>query len=162
MGKSFEYNFQGEIIHECEYNGNKMKRIYKGKLTFDGEYLNGKIWNAKGYDENGNVTYEIKDGKGIKRDYNTNRKLVFEGEYLNGERNGKGKEYNAKGELTFEGEHLNGKRWNGKGKEFHYADLIFEGEYLDGRRWNGIGKEFNEWGREIEFEGTYLNGQKNK
>ena len=30
-----------------------------GKIDFEGEYLNGKEWKGKGYDENGNITYEL-------------------------------------------------------------------------------------------------------
>ena len=62
-------------------------------LIFEGEYLNGKKWKGKVYDEIGD--------------------LEFEGEFLNGKR-WKGKEYDEVGELEFEGEFLNGKRWNGK------------------------------------------------
>ena len=52
-------------------------------------YLINK-YNGKGYDGNGNIIYELKNG------------------------NGKVKEY-KKGELIFEGEYLNGIKWNGKG-----------------------------------------------
>ena len=104
-----------------------------------------------------NIIYELKDGKGLVKEYNGN-KLIFEGEYLNGERNGKGKEYNRNGNLIFEGEYLNGKRWNGIGydtknnklksgkgfvKEYYLNNILkFESEYLNGER-NGIGKEYN-------------------
>ena len=67
-------------------------------------------YNGKGYDENGNIIYELKNGNGKVKEYYHN-KLIFEGEYLNGQRwNGKGKEYNYNGELEFEGEYLNGKK----------------------------------------------------
>ena len=52
----------------------------KGKLIFEGEYVNGE-----------------KNGKG--KEYNYEGKLIFEGEYLNGKRNGKGKEYDQFGKL---------------------------------------------------------------
>ena len=80
------------------------------KLKFDGEYLNRKRWNGKGYALNGNIEFEIKDGKGNIKEYNISGDLLFEGEYLNGERNGNGKEYNIYGDLLFEGEYLNGRR----------------------------------------------------
>ena len=101
-----------------------------GKLMFEGEYRYDKKWNGKGYDSFGNIIYELKDGKGIIKEYNNLGKLEFEVEYLNGERIGKGKEFWNDGKLRFEGVYLNGKR-NGKGKEY-YADgkLIFEGEYM--------------------------------
>ena len=63
----------------------------KGKLEYEGEYLNGKKWNGKGYDEKGNIIYELKNGNGNIKEYND--------------------EY---GYLEFEGEYLNGKKWTGK------------------------------------------------
>ena len=84
--------------------------------------MNGKWWNGKGYEENENISFEIKDGKGFVKEYGPILfELKFEGEYVNGERNGKGKEY-YNDYLDFEGEYLNGKR-NGKGKEYNgYAN----------------------------------------
>ena len=35
---------------------------YDGKLIFEGDYLCGKKWNGIGYDENGNILYELKNG----------------------------------------------------------------------------------------------------
>ena len=35
-----------------------------GELKFYGEYLNGKILNGKGFDKEGNIQYEINNGKG--------------------------------------------------------------------------------------------------
>ena len=93
-GKEYEY---GNLIFEGEYlNGErngKGKEYDKRKLKYEGEYLNGKIWNGKGYNEDGKLEYEIKNGKGFIIEYNEWDK-IFEGEYLNGIRNGKGKEYN--------------------------------------------------------------------
>ena len=83
------------------------------KLRYEGKYLNGKLWNGKGYDNKGNLEYEIKNGKGHIKEYfddDEDDKLLFEGEYLNGERNGKGKEYYDNGNLKFEGEYLKGER----------------------------------------------------
>ena len=101
-----------------------MKEYYENsQLKFEGEYLQGKLWNGKGYNKNGIFEFEIINGKGYIKEYYYNSQLRFEGEYLNGERNGYGKEYNSMGKIQFEGEYLNGKRWNGKvydgnGKEF--------------------------------------------
>ena len=37
-----------------------MKEYYNnGKLKFEGECLNNKKWNGKGYDEEGNIIYEL-------------------------------------------------------------------------------------------------------
>ena len=134
--------FEGEYLNK-KRNG-KGKEYYKnGKLMFEGEYLNGKRWNGKGYDKNGIIEFEIKNGNGKGKEYNYNNELIFEGEYLNGEKNGKGKEYDYNNRLKFEGEYLNGER-NGKGKEYYDKDkLMFEGEYLNGKRWNGKGYDKN-------------------
>ena len=120
-GKGKEYDrygkleFEGEYLNGKRWNGKGKEYDRYDKLRFEGEYLNGKRWNGKGYDENNNITYELKNGKGFVKEYDElTGKLRFEGEYLNGERNGKGKEYYDNGKLIFEGEYLNGKRWNGK------------------------------------------------
>ena len=64
-----EYNDNGSVLFEVEYlNGErngKGKEYDERKLKYEGEYLNGKIWNGKGYDKNGNKSYEIKDRKWI-------------------------------------------------------------------------------------------------
>ena len=120
-----------------EKNGKWREYLKNNNLIFEGQYLNGKRWNGKGYNKNecikfeikngngkeynkkGDMEFEIKNGKGNIKEYTDNDKLEYEGEYLNGERNGKGKEYYNDGNLKFEGEYLNGKRWNGKGKEYY-------------------------------------------
>ncbi len=72
-------------------------------MEYEGEYLFGRKWNGKGYDENNNIIYELKNGNGIVKEYEYGHSLIYEGEYLNG------------------------KRWNGRGKEYGYDDeLIFE------------------------------------
>ena len=109
-------------------------------MEFEGEYLCDKKWDGKGYDEDGNVTYELNKGTGKAKEYDKYGSLVFSGEYLNGFRNGKGKEYAGMGRrLIFDGEYLSGLR-NRKGKEYYTTgNLEFEGEYLDGLR-HGKGK----------------------
>jgi len=77
---------------------------------FEGEYLNDNKWNGKGYNKNGILDFEIKNG------------------------NGKGKEYEKDGNLKYEGEYLNGNRWNGKlYNKNKDVKLVFEGEYLNGK-----------------------------
>ena len=111
----------------------KGKEYVNGRLEYEGEYIIKK-YNGKGYDKNGNIIYELKNGTGKVKEYDDYGDLIFEGEYLNGLRNGKGKEYYDNGKLMFEGEYLNGLR-NGKGKEYGYdGDLIFEGEYFNGEK----------------------------
>ena len=48
-------------------NGKVKQYDYKGRLIFEGEYLNGKRWNGKG------------------KEY-LNDVLMYEGEYLNGKK----------------------------------------------------------------------------
>ena len=168
-GKAFENNkvlFEGKYQgggmwngFECKYleNGKIIgKEYFKGKIKFEGEYLNDK-----------------KNGKG--KEYNAKGKLIFEGEYLNGKRNGRGIEYNADG--IFEGEFKNGKKWNGTGynkygeidydifngygtlKEYYGDKLIYEGECKQGYR-HGKGREDNFFTGKLIYNGVFLYGKK--
>ena len=156
-GKGKEYLKNTNIlIFEGEYknfkrNGRGTEYDFNKHLRIEGEYLNGKIINAKVYDIRDNLVLLLENGKG--KEYFYNGKLQFEGEYKKGRRwNGKG--YDYLGNYNFEIK--NGK---GKGKEYNYfATLIFEGEYLNGLR-NGKGKEYYDNGKLI-FKGEYLNGKK--
>ena len=118
-GKGKKYNDQGVLIFEGEYLNNHKIRgkeyLSKDKVKSEGEYLFDRIWNGKVYDLNGNILYELINGKGKIKEYQYNNKLLYEGQYLNGKRNGYGKEY-CFDKLLFEGQYLNGKR-NGYGKE---------------------------------------------
>ena len=86
-----------------------------------------------GYNNNGELVFEIKNGKGKGKEYYPNGMLKCEGEYLNGMKNGFVKEYNKQyGNLKFEGEYSNGIKI-GKAKEYnYYGQLVFEGIYLEG------------------------------
>ena len=150
------FAYEGEYKNG-ERNGKGKEYDDDEELIFEGEYLNGKRWNGRGYDENGNIIYELKDGNGFVKEFNL--LFPFEGEYSNGEKNGKGKYYSSKGKIKSEGEYINGER-NGKGKEFNSVNgsLKFEGEYLNGKRWNGRGKEYKSG--KLIFEGEYFNGVK--
>ena len=104
-GKGKLYNENGIIIFEGKYlNDHKLKgkTFINGRLEFDGEYLFDKKWDGKGYDDKGNIIYELINGKGKVLEYGYLERLSFEGEYLNGERYGKGKEYDKDGKLIFE------------------------------------------------------------
>ena len=183
-GKGKEYDFNGKLIFEGEYINNhrmKGKEYLNGRLEYEGEYLFDKKYNGKGYDENGNVIYELINGDGKAIIYYNNCKrfegeflkekkngkgklyegdeLIFESDYKDGKPNGKTKEYNSKGKLIFEGEYKDGLK-NGMGKEYLNGELIYEGEYLKGNRWKGKCKKFSEEGKLI-FDGEYLNGKIN-
>ena len=70
----------------------KGKEYINERLEYEGEYLLDKKFNGKGYDENGNILYELKNGTGKIKDYLTyNGELIYEGEYLDGKKNGIGK-----------------------------------------------------------------------
>ena len=146
-GKGKEYDSKGKLKFEGEYlNGKRKEYNCNEELEFEGEYLNEERWNGNGkeYNSKGELEFEREylngKRKGKIKEYYSNGILKFEGGYLNGKRNGEGKEYNSKGKLKFEGEFINGKR-NGKGKEYDSdGELEFEGEYLYEQRWNGKGK----------------------
>ena len=93
-----------------ERNGKGKEYSKFGVLKYEGEYLYDRKQNGKGYDENGNVIYEIINGNGKGAEYNDSRTLIFEGEFSNGKRNGKGKEYLQDGKVLYEGEYIDGKR----------------------------------------------------
>ena len=150
---------EGEYING-ELNGKCKEYFNSGNLIFEGEYKYGKKWNGKGYDIDGNIIYELNNGKSkgyIKLlnflDYHMF--LKYEGEILNGDKNGYFKEYDFLGNIFFEGEYKNGKK-NGKGKEYYSNNLIFEGEYL--YDWRIKGKAFIN--KRLEYEGEYLLNQK--
>ena len=130
IGKEYHYDkiiFEGEYLYNNRIRG---KEYVNEILEFEGEYFHTK-WNGKGYDESGNVIYELNDGCGKVKEYK-NERLIYEGDYLNGKKHGKGKEYSRE-YLIYEGDYLNGKR-HGKGKEYDNGKLIFDGEFIEGKR----------------------------
>ena len=95
-GKQYYYGkleYEGEFLNGKKHGKGKQYFIGNGRVKFEGEFLNEKIWSGKGYNINGKLEYELKDGQGKIKEYFYNDTLRYEGEYLNGERNGKGKEY---------------------------------------------------------------------
>ena len=99
-GKDYYYDiFKGKYIYGHRLTG---KRYINDILEFEGDYLYDKNWNGKGYDKNGNVIYELINGKGKIKEYDIKGNIIFEEEYLNGQKNGKGKEYDYKGNIIFE------------------------------------------------------------
>ena len=148
--------FEGEYLYNHKRKG---KEYINGILEFEGEYLYDKKWNGKGYDINGNVIYELKNGNGKAKEYSSSGEVIYEGEYLNGRWHGKGK-FHFQNNESFEGEFKNGQIWEGIGKDLDTVTLIwFEGEYSYGKR-NGKGKEYNE-DCQILFEGEYKNNERN-
>ena len=100
--------YSPEYVYDYRLKG---KEYINERLEYEGEYLFDNKYNGKGYDENGNIIYELINGNGKVKEYYYDGKLIFEGEYLNGKKNGYGKDYYYdNGKLEFEGEYLNGER----------------------------------------------------
>ena len=163
-GKEYSNVFGNDLIFEGEYlygYRRKGKEYIQGILMYEGEYILGKKWEGKGYDKDGKISYEIKNGNGTIKEYvgfYGKLILLYESEYLNGEVSGKGKQYKENGKLIFEGEFLNSRR-NGKGREYDYdGNIIFEGEYLNDERWNGKGKKYD-YSKGLDIEIEYVNGK---
>ena len=160
-------------------NRYKGKEFIKGNIIYEGEYLFNKKWTGKIYDKKRNISYEIKNGNGIIKEYNKEYQLIYEGEYLDGKKwNGKAIYYENYDLLQFEIEYINGEiNKNFVVKEFTYfskilrfvGDYIYEEKYKNQNGYNkfsfnkeyftGNGKEYYDNGK-LKFEGEYLNGKK--
>ena len=86
-------------------------------MEYEGDYLFYNKYNGKGYDENGNIIYELKNGTGKVKEYNDDN-LIFEGEYLNGKK-WKGKVYDLLNNEVFEL-----KNGTGRSIEYDYENGI--------------------------------------
>ena len=89
-----KYKSKPIIKYEGKYlngkrNGKGKENYYNRKLKFEGIYSFGLKYEGKGYDQDGNIIYELKDEKGNIKEISDNTYLKFEGEYTNG----RGKEY---------------------------------------------------------------------
>ena len=80
------YKFFSRRYIEFEADGKGKEYNDDGELKFEGEYLNGKRWNGKGFNIVRNKILEIINGEGKGKEYNYEGRLIFEGEYLNGKR----------------------------------------------------------------------------
>ena len=161
-GKGKEYNQNDKLIFEGEYldgkiwNGKGKEFDYKENLIFEGKYLNGKRWDGIIYNQEENLEFQIKNGNGkVKEIFNKINKTIFEGEYINGEKNGKFKQFTSYNKLELEGQYVNGKM-NGKIIEY-ICSYKSESEYVNGKK-TGLSKEYHE--EKLIFEGYYLNGKK--
>ena len=72
-GKVKEYYDNDKLKYYGSYlNGKKHgkgREFWQNKLVFEGYYLNGKIWNGKGYNKSGFIGFEIKNGNGKVYEY---------------------------------------------------------------------------------------------
>ena len=85
-GKGIEYEhgilkFEGEYL-KGKRNGKGKEYYNSGKLKFEGELLKGDKWKGRGYDENGNILYELVNGNGIITEYDLDGELEFIGELI--------------------------------------------------------------------------------
>ena len=185
---SKELMFEGEYKNKKRNGKGKEFHYSNGKIKFEGEYKNGLKWEGKGYNPEGDLEYELKNGNGKIKEYGEYDMLIFEGEYLDGKKHGKGIEYYEYYRVKFNGEYLNGEKWKGKG--FIYDEngmLILEEEYSEGKIWKKIEKKYNKYkklileieyskeeefnkkgkgkeyaeGNKLIFEGEYLNKKRN-
>ena len=79
-GKKYDYH-NGKLIFEGEYLYNhkiKGKEFINNRLEYEGEYLYDKKYNGKGYDEKGNVIYELNNGIEKVREYDYFFNVTFE------------------------------------------------------------------------------------
>ena len=58
--------FEGEYLYNYKLKGKFFKN---GKLEYEGEYMFYNKWHGKGYDEDGNVIYELINGNGKGKEY---------------------------------------------------------------------------------------------
>ena len=79
--KWIEYELNKDELNLIGKRNRKGKEYFNnGKLKFEGEYLNGKIWTGKGYNKKGNMIYQITNGTGNLKVYDNVGDLIFEGE----------------------------------------------------------------------------------
>ena len=113
-----------------------------------------KVLNGKGFDENGNIIYELNKGVGKVKEY-FNGILIFDGEYINGKKwNGISRKINSNydGYKITEIEYRNGKK-NGTIIKCNKDKLIYEGKYRKEKI-----KKFDGDG-DLIFEGIYFKGK---
>ena len=54
---------------------------YSREKNIEEEYLFDRKYNGKGYDENGNIIYELINGNWKVKEYDEKGREIFEGEY---------------------------------------------------------------------------------
>ena len=110
IGNVKEYHHSFDINDKLAYKGDYLYGIKNGKgieysftngeILFVGEYLNGKKWNGKLYNQfNNDEVFEITNGRGMVKLYTFGNKIIYEGEFLNGEKGGHGKLFDNKGDI---------------------------------------------------------------
>ena len=135
MGK--EKNIIGMVFQNLRENNSRRKgKRYTNsieKSIFEGEFFFDKRWTGKGYDDEGNIIYELKDGTGNIKEFHKNGQIKFDGVCIKGILSGYGKEYDENGNLIFEGEYKYGEKRSGTLKQYSNKELIFEAEVKEGK-----------------------------
>jgi len=70
--------FEGEYLNG-KRNGKGKEYYYNRNIIFEVEYLNGKRWNGKGYNKDGIIDFELKNGSGKGKEHYKNGVIKFEG-----------------------------------------------------------------------------------
>ena len=170
-GKCKEFDFEGNMIYEGEYQNEKRhgngKEYTNNNIDFEGEFKEGKRWN------------------GIANQFNMNGKVVYDCTYQNGKIfNGKEYKYfDDEIKLRTEAEYKEGLLWNAKGynkksvfsnidfeisngngvMKDYYSDNVLKSviNYKNGRKNGKAISYYNIEGEKIEYEGEYNNDIKN-
>ena len=79
--------FEGEYLNGKRWNAKGKEFNEYTKITINKEYLNGKIWYMIEYDESNNIINELLIRTGLIQEYDFENNLIYKCEYLNGEKN---------------------------------------------------------------------------
>ena len=88
-GKGKEYDNEEKLRFEGIYLYNhkiKGKEFIQEKLEYEGEYLFDRKWNGKGFNEKGDIIYELINGNGKVKEYD-NRVNIWTGTDMEKEKN---------------------------------------------------------------------------
>ena len=122
-GKVKEYNSNQKLKNESEYLNDKRNGLTKtyyedGKIRTEEEYINDKLWNLKEYNRYSNLINEIKEGKGIIKEYNSNGNIICQYEFKNGKLNGKKYSYYDNNNIKSEDNYVKDEK-NGPSKTYY-------------------------------------------
>ena len=168
-GKEYDGNliFEGEYINGIKNGKGREYNKYHNYLIFQGEYLNGKKWKGKGYDNNYKMIYELKQGKGYRKENDYGGDDLFEGDYLNGIKwNGKGCDvnnniiYRIKNGQKFFGGYLDiviNQNLSDEYSNMHNERIKFVRNYMNALSTDDF---LNNDYLKLKFDGEYLDGKK--
>ena len=97
--------YEGQFLNNYK-DGLGKEYFENGNISFQGEYINERRWNGKGYNMEGKEVFEIKNGRGFGTIYNSDGTKNFKGHFINGKKVGPGKEY-FNDTIIFDGHYTN-------------------------------------------------------